>query len=54
MTPGEMLATYRAFNARDIDAGLAVLAADVDWPNGMDGGGTNHAHGDQEALGSCP
>ena len=30
--------TYAAFNARDIDAVLAVMHPDVDWPNGMDGG----------------
>lgn len=29
---------YRAFNARDVDAVLARLAPDVDWPNGMEGG----------------
>jgi hypothetical protein len=29
---------YEAFNARDIDAALAVMADDVDWPNGMEGG----------------
>lgn len=29
---------YTAFNARDIDAVLALMAADVDWPNGMEGG----------------
>jgi hypothetical protein len=29
---------YAAFNARDIDAALAVMADDVDWPNGMEGG----------------
>ncbi|MGH7859454.1 MAG: nuclear transport factor 2 family protein [Candidatus Binatia bacterium] len=29
---------YRAFNARDIDAALAAMHPDVDWPNGMDGG----------------
>jgi cation diffusion facilitator family transporter len=29
---------YAAFNARDIDAVLARLAPDVDWPNGMEGG----------------
>jgi hypothetical protein len=29
---------YRAFNARDIDAALARLATDIDWPNGMEGG----------------
>ena len=30
--------TYAAFNARDIDAVLAVMHPDVDWPNGMEGG----------------
>ena len=30
--------TYAAFNARDIEAVLAVMHADVDWPNGMEGG----------------
>jgi ketosteroid isomerase-like protein len=30
--------TYRAFNARDIDAVLEVMHTDVDWPNGMEGG----------------
>ena len=29
---------YAAFNARDIDAALAYMHADVDWPNGMEGG----------------
>jgi ketosteroid isomerase-like protein len=29
---------YRAFNARDIDAALATMQADVEWPNGMEGG----------------
>jgi hypothetical protein len=29
---------YSAFNARDIDTILAVLSADVDWPNGWEGG----------------
>jgi ketosteroid isomerase-like protein len=29
---------YEAFNARDIDAVLATMQADVDWPNGMEGG----------------
>jgi hypothetical protein len=33
-----LTATYRAFNARDIDAVLAILHPDVDWPNGMEGG----------------
>jgi ketosteroid isomerase-like protein len=30
--------TYTAFNARDIDAVLAVMRPDVIWPNGMEGG----------------
>jgi hypothetical protein len=29
---------YDCFNARDIDGVLAVLADDVAWANGMDGG----------------
>lgn len=33
---------YDAFNARDIDGVLAVLAPDVSWANGMDGG---YVHG---------
>ena len=36
--------TYKAFNARDIDAVLAVMHPDVDWPNGMEGG---RVHGHQ-------
>lgn len=32
---------YGCFNARDIDGVLAVLADDVAWANGMDGG---HVH----------
>ena len=33
---------YHSFNARDIDAVLSVLADDVAWANGMEGG---HVHG---------
>ncbi|QKK31785.1 nuclear transport factor 2 family protein [Rhizobium indicum] len=33
---------YASFNARDIDAVLAVLSDDIAWANGMDGG---HVHG---------
>lgn len=36
---------YEAFNARDIDGALATMHADVDWPNGMEGG---RLHGHQE------
>jgi ketosteroid isomerase-like protein len=28
---------YDAFNARDIDAAIALMHADVDWPNAMEG-----------------
>ncbi|MBY5840851.1 nuclear transport factor 2 family protein [Rhizobium leguminosarum] len=35
---------YASFNARDIDAVLAVLSDNVAWANGMDGG---HVHGRQ-------
>ena len=34
---------YAAFNARDIDAALATMKPDVEWPNGMEGG-TVHGH----------
>jgi ketosteroid isomerase-like protein len=37
---------YDRFNARDIEGVLAVLADDVIWANGMDGG---HVHG-REAV----
>jgi len=29
---------YRAFNARDLDAALATMQSNVEWPNGMEGG----------------
>jgi ketosteroid isomerase-like protein len=29
---------YAAFNARDIEAVLAAMHPDVDWPNGWEGG----------------
>lgn len=31
-------AAYDAFNARDIEAVLALMTEDVVWPNGMEGG----------------
>jgi|SRR5271170_2070579 len=34
---------YRSFNARNIDAALATMQANVEWPNGMEGG-TVHGH----------
>ena len=36
---------YERFNARDIDAVLAALTTDVDWPNGWEGG---YVHGHDE------
>jgi ketosteroid isomerase-like protein len=36
---------YAAFNARDIDAVLAAMADDVDWPNAWEGG---RLHGKEE------
>lgn len=39
LTTQEMLtATYRAFNARDIDTVLDAMHPDVTWPNGWEGG----------------
>src|SRR5262245_31707429 len=39
MAPEELLRkAYVAFNARDIDGALALMHADVAWPNGMEGG----------------
>ena len=29
---------YQAFNERDLDAVVAAMAPDVDWPNGWEGG----------------
>lgn len=29
---------YRCFNAHDIDTVLRTMDADVNWPNGMEGG----------------
>ena len=33
-----LLELYEAFNARDIDRVLAAMRADVQWPNGWEGG----------------
>jgi hypothetical protein len=41
--PDRLTDAYHAFNARDIDAALAAMHPDVDWPNGMDGGRV-HGH----------
>jgi hypothetical protein len=37
-----LIAAYREFNARRIDAVLALMHPDVVWPNGMEGG---YVHG---------
>ena len=37
-----LTAAYRAFNSRDLDAALATMHPDVEWPNTMEGG---YAHG---------
>lgn len=29
---------YAAFNRRDLDEALSLMAEDVEWPNGMEGG----------------
>ena len=36
-------ATYAAFNARDIEGVLHLMAEDVDWPNAWEGGRV-HGH----------
>jgi ketosteroid isomerase-like protein len=33
-----LLAAYRAFNARDIAAAVALMHPEVDWPNAWEGG----------------
>lgn len=38
-------AAYREFNARKIDAVLALMQPDVSWPNGWEGG---YVHGHEE------
>ncbi len=35
---GTLYRTYDAFNAQNIDAALAAMAPDVEWPNGWEGG----------------
>jgi hypothetical protein len=40
-----LIAAYREFNARSIDAVLALMHPDVVWPNGMEGG---YVHGHDE------
>jgi hypothetical protein len=38
LTENLLRRVYDSFNRRDIDAVLAKMAPDVDWPNGMEGG----------------
>jgi hypothetical protein len=33
-----LLAAYRAFNARDLDAAVELMHPEVDWPNAWEGG----------------
>lgn len=33
-----LIATYAAFNSRDIEGVLSLMHPEVDWPNGMEGG----------------
>jgi len=35
---GVIREAYRAFNARELDAALAMMQPNVEWPNGMEGG----------------
>ena len=42
-TQERFTALYAAFDARDIEAVLAALDPDVDWPNGLEGGRV-HGH----------
>jgi nuclear transport factor 2 (NTF2) superfamily protein len=36
---------YRAFNAREMDAALATMQPNVEWPNGMEGGTVDGRNG---------
>jgi ketosteroid isomerase-like protein len=46
MNSEELLRTmYDGFNARDIDAVLAAMTEDVDWPNAWEG---SRVHGQEE------
>jgi ketosteroid isomerase-like protein len=39
MSPEDTLrAAYAAFNARDVEAALALMHPEVDWPNAWEGG----------------
>ena len=43
-----LTAAYDGFNRRDIDAVVALMYADVDWPNGMEGGRVHGRDGVRE------
>ena len=51
MTTDQELLTiaYRAFNARDLEAALATMHPEVEWPNTMEGGYV-HGHGGVRAY----
>jgi len=40
MSAGEQVlrSAYRAFNARDVEAAIALMQPEVDWPNAWEGG----------------
>lgn len=39
---------YAAFNARNVDAALATMHPEVEWPNGMEGGTVHGRQGVRE------
>ena len=41
---------YAAFNARDIDAALATMQPDVEWPASTEGSGYVHGHDEIRAY----
>ena len=50
-TDQELLTTaYRAFNVRDLEAALAAMHPEVEWPNTMEGG---YVHGHDGVSAYC-
>jgi hypothetical protein len=45
---GALKKAYAAFNARDLDAALATMQPNVEWPNGMEGGTVHGRNGVRE------
>ncbi len=45
---GVLRYAYAAFNARNVDAALATMHPDVEWPNGMEGGTVHGRQGVRE------